>query len=188
MADIHYFTDGSVMQHHQQIQEWGSFGYVQYSTDYDIVDCAVGYSIPDIHYLECLAIRLVLQKISATKNTTDSFIIFTDSSDTYSKIKNYIVEGDKKNLKSKTDYHNRLIVETANMFKYMIDTLDYDIHLFCIKSHTNPILQKRYMAEYGIEVNRYEARFICKGSNLVDMLVSNTARFHKAYPNLQYIK
>ena len=188
MAHIHYFTDGSVIQHHNKNQDHGSFGYVQYASGNTIVDCAVGFSMPDIHYLECLAIHSALIKIKSIRNLKDKFTIYSDSSEVYSKLKDLIIYDNKKSITKKSrNLENKMILTTSDLLEEMLD-MGYDLHLLCIKSHSNPIVQRNYMHQYGINVTREEARFICKGNFLVDQLVNNTAKFYKAYPALQYIK
>ena len=186
MHEVNYFTDGSIVYPHNNIKNTkkGSFGYIALSSDYLITDSYVAYSYPDIHYLETLAIKQCLKRILKINKKNHKYTIFSDSDSAYYTIKNLVLTD--KYLNPELDLLNQECSEIVDLLTDMTSTID--IHLILIKSHTYPKTQAKYLKKQRLNFTEQECKLICKGNYLVDQLVSNTARFIKAYSSLPNIK
>ena len=185
MIHIKYFTDGSIVYpHNNKRVSQGSFGYLSLSDKLLITDSFVAYSYPDIHYLEAMSIYYCLLRIQEIAKPNTKYTIFTDSDSAYSTIKSIILTSQPIN--PTLSMLNNTCIVISDLLGKMSQTID--IHVILIKSHSVPSTQVKYLRRQHLSFTERECKFICKGNFLVDQLVSNTARFIKAYSCLPNIK
>ena len=182
MADIHYFTDGSVIQIQNQIEGYGSYGVLELNERCRILNGYVGLAEPDINYLECLAIHQALLNVQSNK-INNRYTIYTDSDACYYRLRDLI-----SGINTGIVYDDNLLnnqIKTTSKFALSLSDQGYDIHIFCVRSHCNNLNeQKKFLRKNGIDISNRDAAFINKGNKLVDYLVHSTALFQKVFKSV----
>ena len=111
----------------------------------------------DINYGELVGIEMALNDISNNFNPTIRYVVNTDSQSSL--------------LAISSDEDNRLEVENIRR----ILSNHPNIRLRKVKSHVDPIMQKKIQKTNGENITLTEARHICDGNKKIDEIVRGHA-------------
>lgn len=182
---LFYFTDGSIVINEDGIP-FGSSSFVKMKRNCKILDKAVFYSYPDIHYLESLAIYNALGDIDMNVMPGTRCEIITDSDNSYYLLRKLMEDPSYKNYVPTTQFE----FQTYNTLKLLEHVLskNIDVRIYCCKSHATPEMQLEYFREQGFKINLNDARFLCSGNHIVDRLSNWVSKdpvlFNKYIPSI----